>query len=52
MLRPVRLRRGSSVGSEVEGGEAGGAARDGGVRDHPEGRHHGSHLPGSSEHGK
>lgn len=46
MLPTVRLRGRAAVGPQVEGGEAGGSARDGRVRDVTTRRRHRGDIPG------
>lgn len=52
VLRPLRLHLRPSERPEMEGGEAGGAERDGGVHHPQQERHHRAHLPGGGSYGQ
>lgn len=52
VLRPIRFCFRPSERSEMEGGEAGGAERDGRVHHSQQERHHRTHLPRGGSHGQ
>ena len=52
VLRPVRLCLGPAERPEMEGGEAGGAQRDGGVHHPQQECYHRAHLPRGGAHGQ